>query len=414
MTPLGSTSRAPASAPSSAAPARHSWLFALGLFGCIAAAVYVDFQLSLAFLDYTPLPRGWPYHPWLDTFARYDSGWYYAIAERGYFYNGPGQQSAVAFFPLYPFSLRALAVVAGDAIVAGVVLTLACGAGAAVLFFRWCVRMTGERTARLALGLLLLYPFAFYLFGVVYSDALFLVAALGAFTLLERDRPLLAGLVGAIATASRPVGVALVIGLVLRALELRGVVTGSGLRALLPGRLVWSRVRLREASVLVSAAGFGLFSLYLWNRFGEPLAFLKVGNSDGWYRSLDLPTITKVNFFYRWRDYGLNVVTFWLTVQGAFTVGALASVPAIVRRFGWGYGAYTLVAVGLAAASSPDFVGMGRYVLVAFPVFAVVADRLLSSSITRRHRWVPGAVLAASGGMLAWMAGLFARWVFLA
>lgn len=408
MTLLASTERAPAAPTTPGRSAEARAAFALGLFALVAVGVYVDFQLSLAFFDYTPLARGWPYHPWLDTFARYDSGWYYAIADTGYFYNGPGQQSAVAFFPAYPLSMRALGVVAGDALVGGVLMTLGCGAGAAVLFYRWCAGVVGERTARLALGLVLLYPFAFYLFGVVYSDALFLLVALGAFSLLERDRPLLAGLVGAIGTASRPVGVALVIGLVLRALERRGVISWK------PRRLDWSRLRARDASVLASVGGVVLFSLYLWHRFGEPFAFLKVGDSVGWYRTIDLRTVAKVEFVYRWRDYGLNVVTFWLTVQGLCTVGALAAVPAIVRRFGLGYGAYSLVAVGLAVASSPDFVGMGRYVLVAFPVFALVAERLASASAHQGRRWLPGAVLAVSGTMLVWMASLFARWVFLA
>jgi hypothetical protein len=392
------------------------------MFALVAVAVYLDFRFSTAVFTFKALPHGWPRHPWLDVLARYDSGWYYAIARNGYFYNGPGQQSAVAFFPAYPFSMRVVGSLVGDALVGGVLVTLACGAGSAVLFYRWCVGFLGMRTARLALALLLLYPFAFYLFGVVYSDALFLVSALAAFSLLERDRPLLAGLAGMVATACRPVGVALVIGLALRALELRGVFEGPGL---LPRRIVWSRLRIREAGVLVSGLGLVVFSLYLWYRFREPLAFLKVGSSAGWYRTIDLPTVIKANFYFRWRDYGLNVVTFWLTMQGLFTVGALALVPSIVRRFGRGYGAYVLVAVGMAAVSTPDFVGMGRYVLVAFPVFAVLAARLAeaadsagsadpSDRAARLRRFLPLATLSGSGVLLAWMASLFARWVFLA
>src|SRR5512134_1183595 len=36
-----------------------------------------------------------------DTFARYDSGWYYGIASQGYTYV-EGGRSNLAFFPLYP------------------------------------------------------------------------------------------------------------------------------------------------------------------------------------------------------------------------------------------------------------------------------------------------------------------------
>lgn len=77
-----------------------------------------------------------------------------------------------------------------------------------------------HRAAVLAVVVLLVYPYAFYLYGPMYADSLFLLSAVGAFALLERRWYLAAGLVGALATAGRPVGVAVVAGLVVRTLEL--------------------------------------------------------------------------------------------------------------------------------------------------------------------------------------------------
>ena len=54
----------------------------------------------------------------------------------------------------------------------------------------------------------------------MYADSLFLLCAIGAFVLLERRWYLAAGLVGALATAGRPVGVAVAVGLVVRTLEM--------------------------------------------------------------------------------------------------------------------------------------------------------------------------------------------------
>ncbi len=43
-----------------------------------------------------------------ETFAAWDSGWYWTIARHGYRYNAGGQ-SSIAFFPLYPLLMRGLA-----------------------------------------------------------------------------------------------------------------------------------------------------------------------------------------------------------------------------------------------------------------------------------------------------------------
>lgn len=406
--------------------------FAVSLFALVAALVFADGRLSMAFISFKGLPLDFPIPSWLNAYARWDSGWYHSIAERGYYYAGPGQQSSVAFFPAYPTAMRIVGVVVGNLAVAGVLVTLACGAGIAVLFHRWVRAFLGERTARYALALLLCYPFAFYLFGVVYSDALFLVAVLGAFTLLERDRPWLAGLVGIVATAARPVGVALVIGLVIRSLEIHGVLPGSRLAALvrrpapstddasriplLPRRLDLRALRLRDLAVGLSVLGLVAFAALLWVRFDDPLAFTKVSGSIGWDKGFNVETIAKLHLFRLLKAFGLNIVTFWLVMQGLFAIAALALVPATIRRFGWGYGAYLFVSIGIAFASTRDFIGMGRYVLAGFPAFAAAADLLLGWAGHARARLVraaPAVTLAASAGLLTWMVSLFARWYFL-
>jgi hypothetical protein len=398
--------------------------FPLAVFGVVALAVFAVGQLTLHFVAVEAVPHSWPDHRWLDVFARWDTGWYWHIAHNGYYYDGPGQQSAVAFFPAYPLAMRAAAqVIPGDLIVAGVVLTLAAGSAVAVLFHEWCRAAFGEAAARVATLLLFLYPFAYYFLGAVYSDAFFLAAALAAFLLLERDHPLWAALAGALATAARPIGIALVVGLFLRSLELHGVLGGARprLRAdppgsdadhrtpFLPSGLALRRLRWSDAAVLLSASGFLAFCGLLWWRFGEPLAFLKVEGAEGWNRKLDLGTVTMHEYFALVRSYGLNAVTFSLTLQGLFSIATVAALPAIVRRLGWGYAAYTILGVAVPLLSSPEFFGMGRYVLVGFPAFAV-----LGASLARARVWARVGVLAVNGGLLLFLASLFARWYLLA
>jgi hypothetical protein len=305
-----------------------------------------------------------PFHGWrwLHGWAQWDSGWYAAIAQGGYGYV-PGHQSSIAFFPAYPLAMRAVAVVTRNAYVAGVVVTLASGTAAAWLFFGWVRERMSDRAAWAAVGLLLVYPYAFFLYGAVYPTAFFLMTLVGAFTLLEHDHPVLAGLVGALATAAWPSGVVVVVGLAVRAVERR--------RRLGDERPVWA-----DAGVLLAALGIGAFCLYQWHRFGSPLTFVKV--QDAWGQDAGLHTWLKFRFFEDLRalpDRPLLGALSYLA-HPVLTVAALALVPRVFRRLGYGYGVYVLLMVLIPALSTKNFFGMARYVLAAFPCFAVAGELL--------------------------------------
>ena len=58
----------------------------------------------------------------LDLFFRWDSGWYLAIVQNGYFYV-PGEQSSVAFFPLYPSLVKVFSFSVADPRITGIVIS---------------------------------------------------------------------------------------------------------------------------------------------------------------------------------------------------------------------------------------------------------------------------------------------------
>jgi hypothetical protein len=301
--------------------------------------------------------RGWR---WLQGWAQWDSGWYFAIATGGYGYV-PGRQSTIAFFPAYPLAMRGLSQVVGNAYVAGMVVTVAAGAAAVRLFHGWLSARLTPAGAWTAVGLMLLYPYAFFLYGAVYPTALFVLAILGAFVLLEQGHPALAGLVGAVATAARPTGVVLVIALVVRAVERRRAA----------GEPVW-----RDAGVLLSALGLAAFCFYQWRRFGDPFTFVTV--QSAWDQESGLRTWLKFRFFEDLTTLDDRNVLGSLSylAHPVLTFGALALVPRVFRRFGYGYGTYALLAVLVPAVATKNFFGMGRYLLAAFPCFAVAGELL--------------------------------------
>ena len=387
------------------------------LFGVVALFARDDLPPPTTSADY-----GGPSA--LEGWYRFDGVWYRSIAADGYFFRGEEAQSSVAFFPVYPLVMRAFhSVFGGDLAAWGMFITLLSGLTVATLFYRWCVPRIGDVSARFAVAMLLLWPYGWYLYGAVYADALFIALVIGAFSLLERDRIVLATLLGAIATATRPVGLAVVAGLVVRELEREGVFSLPRLERVrvarvlpsedagrpLDDRLPWIRfdrtkLRARSALPLLSIAGLVSYVVYLTARFGEPFAFAIAERAPGWELKPGPRTWFKVSFFERLFNFPVGVVyTGALVVQALFAIGLLALTLRVGRKFGWGYAVYVVVVLAIPLVSSKDFQGIGRYCLGAFPAFAVAGQFL-----AERPR-LSTRVLFASALILVVLCGWFSR-----
>ncbi|MEX1007125.1 MAG: hypothetical protein WD271_04700 [Acidimicrobiia bacterium] len=341
----------------------------------------------------------------LAGWCHYDCGWYVDIADRGYFYI-PGTQSSVAFFPGYPLVARPLARLIDNTPLALIMVTWVAGLATVMLFAFWCATRLERRTALTTVACFALYPYGWFLYGAGYADALFLALAIGAFVLLERDHALLAGLAGAAAGATRPVGVAVAVGLLLRAIERRGGLPArtdsTRLGAFgIPARLDLRALQRRDLWVLLAPAGLVAWSVWLWARFDDPFAYSTV--QKAWQQAEGPHTWFKLTFGYQVlhdSDFGYRA---GLVVQALLTLVVLVAVPLVARRFGASYGAYTLAAVALPAVATSNFQGMGRYLLGAFPVFA-----LAGTLLAERPR-VRTPVLVGAGTLLVIGAFGFAR-----
>jgi Gpi18-like mannosyltransferase len=295
----------------------------------------------------------------------------------------------VAFFPLYPLAIRALMALGASVYAAGILVTLLCGPLAVVLFTAWARTRVDERTALQAGLLFALYPFSFYLYGVMYSDALFILLVVGAFLLLEKGHLVPAVILAAIATGARPVAPAVVIGLLARRLE-------------------WKRERgerwsLGDLLPVLSGLGFACYVLYLRQKFGAPFAFVETQGSPGWDQTPGWHTWLKVSWFHSVFSAGNNaeVVVRYVT-HALLTVIALVMVRPTARLLGWGYALFVLAIIGLPAVGTKDFMGMGRYLLSAFPLFLTLA-LLLRERPRLRHALL--AVSAVGLILLSWAFG---------
>jgi hypothetical protein len=353
--------------------------------GFVANVLYPQFQ-----------PRGFdmPFESakFAQTFAAWNSGWYFDIAQRGYYYS-PDGQSSVAFFPLYPMLMRALAWPFGGSEralwVSGIVLSYVCFFGALVVLHRLTERVTGQReAARRTVLYIAVFPFSFA-FGRVYAESLFLFMSVAAVAGAAHGRWALAGGFGALATLARPNGMLIGVPLALMALQ------GLG---------GWRDLLRRAVPLAALPVALGLHSLFLYRLSGDPLAWLhaqaqwgySVGNAP-WAAVQRLIENVEAAGIYRYVVTRQDAV--YHLLHATVGLAVLALTPSIVGRLGVALGGYVLVGI-LVPLSGNSIEGIGRYASTLFPVFMYLG---MSSS-----RRVHEALLI--GGAL-WLALLIALFV---
>ncbi|HEX7528087.1 MAG TPA: mannosyltransferase family protein, partial [Thermoanaerobaculia bacterium] len=241
-------------------------VFGLGLSWL--AGVWIVAALSGSILPGMSAGRPWSYDITrrVTPLTRWDSGWYVDLAEAGY--REPptrvGEESNHAFFPLYPALIRLVVRTTGlETSRAGNLVSAVALLAALLLFADWTKRHFGEAHVVPAVLVLLLFPTSFF-FTAVYTEALLLALSLSAVEAFERHRPLVGALAGLLAGLTRISGLVLAPYLALvafRAERDAGVPRGRAFGA----------AALAAASPV---AGFGLFCLYFWKRFRDPLLFV--------------------------------------------------------------------------------------------------------------------------------------------
>jgi hypothetical protein len=330
------------------------------------ATFFIGFIANLLFVPTRGRPFEMPFERvrLAEIFAAWDSGWYFDIASRGYYFNPVGQ-SSIAFFPLYPMLMRAFAAPFGGSDkaiwISGIAVACAAFALALLVIHQFTLRVFGDReTARRTVLYLAVFPFSLF-FTRVYAESVFLLMSALAISRAYDARWWQAGLWGGLATIARPNGI--LIGLPLGLMALAGRPTVRDL----------VRRLLALAPVPLALAGY---CAYAYTLSGDPLAWLNA--QAQWGYSLGHPPWQQLlQLIARLVDYGLYDYFFisplapFRLFHGAAGLLFLVLLPAIFKRLGVAMGAYVLVSL-LVPLSGNALEGVGRYAAVLFPAFMLL------------------------------------------
>lgn len=285
--------------------------------------------------------------------------------------DGHAAASPLAFFPLFPMVARALTVVFHlPPTVAAMAVSLVFGAISTVLFHHLARLLTDDLIADRATLLFCFFPGS-AVFSIGYSESLMITLALACLLALLRERWVLAGVAAALATATRPTGLALV----------AACLWASAVAV--HRRRDWRSL----AAPLLAPIGGACFFAYLRWHTGEPGVWFRV-QREGWHQTFDFGVNTlKVLYNFVLDPFG-DARRFESMVLLAFALAAVAVF--LVRRWPGPVTVYTLVVVGLSVASTIDIV-RPRGLLTAFPLFIGLAA-------ARRAAWV-GTLAASTAGL---------------
>ncbi len=303
------------------------------------------------------------------TWDQWDAEHYLYLATHGYAATGDAR-NLIAFFPLYPALISAMAATGLGARVAALLISNVAGVLAAIVLYEVARQDDDDRAAWRAAAFFTVFPTAYFLL-VGYTEALFCALAFTAVLLARRRHWVGAGMVGGLAAAARLTGTALLPLLVVEALA---------------GRQL--RRSLSQVALGASLIGLG-FVVYLATNqlvLGDALAFVAV-QRDHWSHRLSAPW---VGFASAIHSISWRVPWEKLTVGAGEMVGGVTSYAAAALswiRLRPSDAVYATV-LTMMVTFVPFWLSIPRYLLAMYPLFLLVGRV--------RSRWLYLALVIAS------------------
>lgn len=310
---------------------------AMMAFGWLAVAIFAPDTLA----------QGWK------MWNHWDGPNFLQLAAGGY--GPPTDPARIVLFPLYPATIAVGSIIFDPfdaAMLSSFVATLIAGLGLYEL-----VRLDSPtRLARLSVLATLLFPTAYTLIAP-YSEALFLATTVWAFVAVRRNHMATAGILGALAAATRIQGAFLIPCLGIEYLMVR------------------RRIDRDAFWIVFVATGLLVYLGINWYYFGNPMHFIDV-QRETFRVENQMPWITVQNLWNGVLDADRNEswVTLFIAPLASLVLLAIVTVWAVFSKHSRpSYALYTAISlISFATLSWP--ISVPRYVMGVFPVFCAVGS----------------------------------------
>ena len=332
---------------------------------------------------------------WLSVWPRWDATQHLNLAMRGYADMGEG---STVFYPLYAGLTRVAALLTGDFIVGGLLVSSLAAFLAFALLILVGNEVFGNNSGKWAAVALAVYPTSVFLIAP-FTESLFLALTLGAFLAAYRMRWLAAAALAALASLARAPGVAAAAAFAMIAWQQWSSRQERGRSPSIPAVIIAIAAPLVAGGGFLawrSLAGFAPITTVLRTYVGttavDPVTGV-VSAVTQWVRVFDLPTTLDV----------LSVAAF-LTVTALMIAVKRWRRPELL--------AYMIVnlaiLLGRYTQGAASLKSLSRYVLVLFPAFLIVGDWLASRSRRARFWYV-----TLSTSLLLILSTLYVFWFFI-
>ena len=321
-----------------------------------------------------------------DKWSIWDGPHYLEIAQYGYAHKiEDGNYYMLVFFPLYPLLIKLFAFVLRNYAVSALTVSALTYSAGCVMTYKLVTLDYSKYTARTAIVLLSIAPFAFF-YGSVMTESLFFLLTVSTFYAIRRHNWVLAGILGALTALTRSFGVFMIIPAAVEWVQHEKpimLIRQKQWRAL-GGRFV------RVLPILVMPVGTLIYLFINYKTTGDALIFIKY-QSEHWSMNLQFFGKTAHMLWDRTTSFNDN----WSFISSLF-MPELIAIPIFsllilysARRTRSVYTSFMLVYfVFNAGASWP--LSMPRYLACMFPVYWVIAEFL------ERHKRLEAPLIAVS------------------